>query len=286
MCQRMRLFIIVFLVLPFIGCNSNNNQDNTNTPNLDVTLNDFIGVMKIASNSINSNGTINTAGFFPDNTNNQVKVRGTNKTLLVDQDHLDTALADVPEYISITLVTRTDNNNGDITFEGQVFLTKKSLITDIKQAIASDPKEIEQSTIDAKKFALLFENISFTTTFHRFNDSYIQPNEEDEYDPNRPVLVKDTTYALFAPKRHLDADAQTLPDQVIVYLADLGQGLGSQIQTELNVSGQFVMVPKSVIADVKTALTSNPAGTVERDDNTWHPLVSFTINLEFMIPST
>ena len=78
---------------------------------------------------------------------------------------------------------------------------------------------------------------------------------------------------------------QDIPDQVIVYLVDLGQSLGSQVQTELNVSGQFVMVPKSVIADVKVALANNPVGTVEKDTNTWHPLVSFTINIEFMTPS-
>ena len=279
MCQKMRLLTTIFLALLFIGCNSKNNQDDTNAQNPDVTLNDFIGVMEIASSSLNSNENINTEGFFPDNTNSQVKVKGTNKTLLVDQEHLDAELADIPEYISITLVTRTDNSNGDIIFEGQAFITEKSLITDIKEAIDSSPKEIEQTTIDAKKFTVLFEDISFTTTFHLFNNSYTQPNEEDEYDPNKAVRVKDTTYALFAPERHLDADAQTLPDQVIVYLVDLG---GSGIQTELDISGKFLMVPKSVIADVKTALTPTPVGTVERDNNTWHPLVSFTINIEFI----
>ena len=290
MCQKMRLIIMTLLVSLFIGCSSKN-QDGTNTGdsnngNPNVTLDDFIGSMKTVSNNINNDGNNITEGFFPDDTNSQVKVTGTNQQLLVDQTHLDAEPASLPEYVSITLVTRTDESNGDITFEGQVFITQKSLIEDIKQAIASDPKEIEQATIDAKKFTVFFQDISFTTTFHRVSNDYIMPDEEDEYDPNKPVRVGGTNYILFALKSDLDADAQSLPDQVKVQLIeDLGQSLGNEILTELDISGEFLMVPKSVIADIKAALALTPVGIVERDSNTWHSFMSFSITLEFATAS-
>ena len=245
--------------------------------------NDFIGVLKVIQSSNDENNSLE--GFAPDNINSQVKVKETNKILLVNQEHLDADIQDLPEEgIGITLVTQTSNNsNGDITLEGQAFLVQKSLITDIKQAINSNPKEIEQATIDDKKVILLFADISFTITLHRFNNSYIPPNEKDEYDSSKPVQIKDTTSALlFALKSNLDADAQDLPDQVMVSLIDLGQ----PTPTGLKISGGFLMVPKSVIADIKTALNNNPVGSVERDNSTWHLVASFTINLEFIVPSS
>ena len=265
-----------------IGCSSNNNKgENENRALPDpITLNDFIGFLKIISNNINTGESNAASSFFPDTVNSQVKVKGTNKTLLVDQAYLDAE--DIPEYISITLVTRTVKSDGDITFEGQAFVTQKSLIENIKTAIASNPKEIEQSTIDAQKFTFLIENISFTTTFHLVNNSYIQPpsGQNEEYDLNRAVPVEDTDYILLALKNHLDANAQDLPDQVIVYLIDQP----TNIQTEINMSGEFVLVPKSVIADMKTALT-NPPGTIARNNSTWHTIASFNIDIELSTSS-
>ena len=291
MCRKMRLIIITLLVSLFIGCSSKN-QDGTNTGdsnngNPNVTFNDFIGSIKtVSSSNIDNNGSINvnTEGFFPDEVNSQVKVKGTNQVLLVDQAYLDAEPTDL--YISIMLVTRTEESNGDVKFEGQVFLAQKSLIEDIKQAIASDPKEIEQATIDAKKFTFLFSDISFTFTFHRINNDYIMPDEEEEYDSNRAVQVKDTNYILVALKSDLDADAQNLPDQVRVHLAEVPESLGNsnEILTELNLSGELLMVPKSVIADMKAALALDPPGTVERDSNTWDSFMSFTITIE--LPAT
>ena len=287
MCQKMRLIIMILLVSIFVGCSSKNQDDTNNedpdTENPNVTFNDFIGSMKtISSSNIDNNGNINvnTEGFFPDEVNSQVKVKGTNQVLLVDQVHLDAEPTDL--YISIMLVTRTEESNGDVKFEGQIFLAQKSLIEDIKQAIASDPKEIEQATLDAKKFTFIFSDISFTFTFHPVNNGYIMPEEGEEYDSDRAVQVKDTNYILVALKSDLDADAQNLPDQVRVHLAEVPESLGNgnEIPTELNLSGEFLMVPKSVIADMKAALALDPVGTVERNSNTWHSFMSFTITIE------
>ncbi len=296
MCQKMRLFIIVSCTFLFLGCRAEvqqeePNQPNPNIQNPDVTFDDFLESMKIAfsNNNNDDSNSDDIAGAFPEDLNSQVTVKGTSKTLLVDQAHLDTELTSLPEYISIILVTRgADQSNGDVTFEGEVLLTQKSLITDIKQAIASDPKEIEQSTIDAKEFTFLLEDVSFTITFHRFNNDYIQldQEDEDEYDINRVVQVENTNYTLLALKDDLDADIQTLPDQVMIYLVDLGQPSSSdEIPTELSISSKLLMVPKSVITDIKAALALEPVGTVEQDSSTWHPLISFNISMKLITSS-
>lgn len=298
--NQMHFITIITLILIYgflTGCNSDNTEIPSSTtttvagnsqsaPNFDdMTLIGKI-VLQSSRQQLSSgntqNATANDEELFPENVNGQVKITGTDPqvTLLVAQKYLDDDPNTLPDSIFILLVDEASAaNNGDISFTGEILQVQKSLITNIKQAITSQSYEITQATVDTNKVTGS-QDIPFTFTFHRLNNDYWQPDIEDDYnfDASRQVAIEGTEYKLLALTN--DLDAQNLSEEVRVFAFRI---LSTSVVTSIRVDGEFLRVPKSVIADMKTALNLNPNGTVIRNNNTWQSLASFKLTVSLSL---
>ena len=280
--RKIRLSITMICVLSLSGCNlSQQNSSIKSEPGWtsNITVDDFMRQRLISQQAINNNNQ-----FIPEDANGQVKITGTEKILIVEQEHLDATPDDLPEHLYILWVLRESGSNDDVVFRGEILQVEKSLIAEIKQAITSQSFEITQAAIDAKKVNNFFQNNSFQFTFHRSDNGYWQPGTTDEYDfdTNRQVAVEGSDYKLLALSRDLDAAAESLPDQVRVQLSKTSP-LSSLPDFEAN--AELFMVPKSVISDMKTALSSDPQGSVTRNTETWIHLVSFHLRASIVLSS-
>lgn len=280
--MKIKLFIAIIGMSGFLGCSSDKLKPNQKNPNWtsDISISDLVQGIKQQQDATDNN---NNDSFFPDDANSQVKITGTEKIILIEQKYLDAPPNDLSESLFIVWAMREDKSNDDVIFKGQTLQIEKSLIADIKQAIDSQSYEIKQATIDAKKKDAL-EN-SFTFTFHRSENGYWRPETSEDYDfdLNRQVPVKESDYNLAALKKDLDAAPEDLPDQVVVELNKETENPSTSI-LETQVDIETWMVPKSVIADIKTEHANN--GKVSKDEETWILLASFNSNTRINLKSS
>ena len=201
--------IILTVILGFIitGCNSNKEPPALGGNWIaDISNDDFIEFINQLDRAANVN---NEEEFFFDDVNSEVNVEGTNRILLVPNKYLNMSSASLPETIAIQWFSRRQNDSSknsfisslisslirwitwkrntdnDIFFEGRDIHVERSLITDIKAAMASGSNQITQSVLDAKTTS---ENFSFTFTFHHFDNGYWKSpleNDGDKFDERR-----------------------------------------------------------------------------------------------------
>ena len=317
--KKLKLIIAAMILGSIvIWCNSNKEQP-TSSGNWikDVSNDAFIEFI----NQLDSAANIgNEEEFFFDDVNSEVKIKGTNRILLVSKEHLNISSINLPETLAIQWFARRQNNNSsknslisslirwftrernsnsDILFEGKDIYVERSLIVDIKTAIASRSNEITQSVLDTKTTS---ENFSFAFTFHRFDDVYwkspIEKND-DKFNEQRAVKVRETeSDYLFALKRDLNAEFEKLPDRVQIIQARI-KGASDKFQAafslrknlrptrgvsdKLQIDAELLMVPKSVLEEMRAPILRRMRG-VKRDNNKWFSLVS--INVAFGIPLT
>lgn len=254
----------------------------------------------------------NEEEVFFENVNSEVKIKGTNCILLVSREYLNMSPANLPETLAIQWFTKRKNSNknsfisslirwftrrnSDILFEGKDIHIEKSLIADIKAAIASASKEITQPVLDAKTTS---ENFAFALTFHYSDNGYWRPSaekNEHKFNEQRAARVRGTEDDyLFAFRNDLKAELTNLPDKVQIiqsrikgvpdkfqaalslrkHLRSRTRNILSQLQADV----EFLMVPKSVIKTMKTPLIQRMRG-IKRDHKTWLPLVSINITFE------
>ena len=187
--KKLKLIIAAMILGSIvIWCNSNKEQP-TSSGNWikDVSNDAFIEFINQLDSAANID---NEEEFFFDDVNSEVKIKGTNRILLVSKKYLNISSINLPETLAIQWFTRRQNNNSsknslisslirwftrernsnsDILFEGKDIYVERSLIVDIKAAITSRSNEITQSVLDTKTTS---ENFSFAFTFHRFDDVY------------------------------------------------------------------------------------------------------------------
>ena len=304
--KKFKLMIAAVILGPIvIGCSNKDQLALSANWSQDITNDAFIEFVNQIDRATN---IANEEEFFFDDVNSEVKITGTDRVLLVSKEYLNMSSVSLPETLAIQWfaqrqsrkssfisslirwVTRKRNTDSDILFEGKDIHVERSLIVDIKEAIASVSKEIAQSVLDAKTTS---ENFSFAITFHHFDNGYwtsLTEKDGDKFNERKPVKVRGTEGDyLFAFRSDLSAPVAELPDRIqmiqgrIKGVSDrfqaaisLRKNLRSGKSATLQVGAELLMLPKSVTEEMGRSILNRMRG-VEKDDDSWFPLVSINI---------
>ena len=305
--KKLKLIITaVILGSIVIGCSNKEQLALSGSWSKDISNDAFIEFV----NQIDSVTNIgNEEEFFFDDVNSEVKIEGTDRILLVSKEYLNKSSINLPETLAIQWfarrqnnskssfisslirwITRKRNSDNDILFEGKDIHVERSLIVDIKEAVASASKEIAQSVLDAKTTS---ENFSFAFTFHHFDNGYwtsLIEKSGDKFNEQKPVKVRGTENDyLFAFRSDLSAEFAELSDRVQIIQGrikgvsdkfqaalSLRKNLRSGKSATLQVGAELLMVPKSVTEEMGRSILNRMRG-VEKDDGKWLSLVSINV---------
>ena len=213
--------------------------------------------------------------FLGGDINGEVKIKGTNRTLLIQQPHLDAVSLQGRLFVAWVEKTTQGNN---ILFAGKVLEVQKSLMTELKEILKGTSKEIEQSTIDTQLVSksLLFSDLSFTFTFYPDDKSYWRPDEFAKKPWARRSIPVDMGLInmgeLLTWQEYL-TDNANFSDQVIVHLINAP----SSNRKNVEMTTEFYQVPKTVIADFKETQKGVKLAVNKNDD--WILRVSLTVTL-------
>lgn len=272
-------FLVVLIVAGFLGYYFFYNKK----PNFladSFGINEFksiIGLQIAAIDQSNIGIGLNLSRFFlGGDINGEIKIKGTNKTLLIQQPHIDAASLGGRLMLAWVEKTIQDNN---VIFSGKVLEIQESLMVEIKDILKGTSKEIEQSTIDAQlaSKSLLFSDLSFTFTFYPDDkDSYWHPDEFAEKPwaaRSIPMDMGLINMGELLTWQEYFTDSANLLDQVTVHLINAP----SSNRKSVEMTTEFYQVPKTVIADVQE--TQKGVDLAVKKDDDWILRVALTVTL-------
>ena len=279
MKQIKQIFLGGLIAIIFSGCYFFDSKKTTfSTDSFDVDeFKSIIGLQIEAIDRSSMRMNLKLKRFFKEGgINADIKIKESNKTLLVQQAHLD-ATGPLQGRLFVAWVERTTQGN-NILFSGEVLEIQKSLMTDMKEILKGTSKEIEQSVIDTKRVSksLLFSNLSFTFTFYPDDKGYWHPKAF----VGKPWIMRsipidmslNNVGDLLTWQEYLTNNANP-SDQLSVHVINEP----SRNRKNVKVTTDFYQVPKTVITEIQQVQKGTKL--VVNKNKGWTQRVSLTINL-------